>query len=179
MAHPSSAGRRSWASCRPGSATPSRSKRASGRGGRSARSCGRRRRTEARKNRTCQDRASRGQWRSEDGCGSRARRLRARLRRHPAVRLHRRRQGRPPERDQARSDLREKADVVVRFRKPFRPDTVAPGTVGIVVLIELLPVFGRPQSIKGQVRRLCLAVAHAGAIGGCGLTYGGPPQVTG
>jgi hypothetical protein len=40
--------------------------------------------------------------------------------------------------------------VVVRFRKPFRPDTVAPGTVGIVVLIELLPVFGRPQSIRAK-----------------------------
>jgi hypothetical protein len=33
----------------------------------------------------------------------------------------------------------------VRFVEPFRPDTVAPGTVGIVVLIEPLPtVFGPP-----------------------------------
>jgi hypothetical protein len=37
----------------------------------------------------------------------------------------------------------------VRFVEAFRPDTVAPGTVGIVVLIEPLPaVFGPPS--KGQ-----------------------------
>jgi hypothetical protein len=39
----------------------------------------------------------------------------------------------------------------VCFVEPFRPDAVAPGTVGIVVLIEPLPaVFGPPQRIRAK-----------------------------
>jgi hypothetical protein len=39
----------------------------------------------------------------------------------------------------------------VRFVEPFRPDVVAPGAVGIVVLIEPLPaVFGPPQRIRAK-----------------------------
>jgi uncharacterized membrane protein len=39
----------------------------------------------------------------------------------------------------------------VRFVEPFRPDVVASGTVGIVVLIEPLPaVFGPPQRIRAK-----------------------------
>jgi hypothetical protein len=38
-----------------------------------------------------------------------------------------------------------------RFVEPFRPDTIAPGAVGIVVLIEPLPtVFGPPQRLRAK-----------------------------
>jgi hypothetical protein len=39
----------------------------------------------------------------------------------------------------------------VRFVETFRSGTVAPGTVGIVVLIEPLPaVFGPPQRVRAK-----------------------------
>jgi uncharacterized membrane protein len=37
----------------------------------------------------------------------------------------------------------------VRFVEPFRPESVAPGAVGVVVLIEPLPaVFGPPPRLR-------------------------------
>jgi hypothetical protein len=39
----------------------------------------------------------------------------------------------------------------VRFVESFRPDAVAPGTVGIIVLIEPLPAaFGPPQRVRAK-----------------------------
>ena len=39
----------------------------------------------------------------------------------------------------------------VRFIEPFRPETVTPGAVGVVVEIEPLPaVFGPPQRLRAR-----------------------------
>jgi uncharacterized membrane protein len=42
-----------------------------------------------------------------------------------------------------------KIGTKVRFVEPFRPDPVAPGAIGVVVLIEPLPaVFGPPPRLR-------------------------------
>jgi hypothetical protein len=51
------------------------------------------------------------------------------------------------------------------FVEPIRPDTIAPGAVGIVVLIEPFADGVRAAAkAKGQVWRLHLAVAHAAQL---------------
>jgi hypothetical protein len=59
--------------------------------------------------------------------------------------------GWPKQRMPARHQVMFSIGTKVRFVEPFRPDVVAPGTVGIVVLIEPLPaVFGPPQRIRAK-----------------------------
>jgi hypothetical protein len=61
----------------------------------------------------------------------------------------------------------------VRFIKPFRPEAVEPGVVGIIVEIEPLPaVIWASSKAQSQVLQLYLDMAHPRSVGGSGLRPG-------